>query len=994
MRAASSNGRAEYLWLAGAVSVLPFLLFSGYAGTLADRFSKRTILVSVKMFEIFAMMLGLVSFFSTRVEWMLVVLFLLALRSTISRPARCGIVPEMLPEQDISRANALLQMSTGVAIALGISGGSFLFTAWNNEPWKMGAVMIAIAVAGFLASLRIARGRAGNFGEHFPVNPFREVILGTRHLRRDRPLWLAVAGISYFWFLGAFSLMDLLLLSEVRAGLMIIALAIGIGAGSMLAGRLSGDKVELGLVPIGALLMGVSSIAAYLGAGSYGAFILALALAGVASGLFIVPLNAYLQQRSGAQERGRILATNNFYNALGVVLAAGSLTVLHNRLHVSAEKLVLIFGVVLLVSAGYIFRVVPEFLVRFSLWLLMHAVYKIRVEGRENMPFRGPALLVANHTTHIDGVFLLACMQRLVRFMIWKPYYEMKAMHWFFRFGKAIPVGTSGPRDLIAQIRAARKELMDGHVVCIFAEGAITRTGNLLPMKRGMERILDGLAVPIIPVHIDNLWGSVFSFSGGRFFWKWPKQIRRRITVSFGAPMPPDSSPFEVQQSIAELASTAAEFRKTDGNTLPLHFIRSARKNWSKLAMADSTGRELRYGQALTAGLLVSRWLRKHRPQESMIGVMLPSSVDGALVNIGISMAGYAPVNLNFTAGVQAMQAAIAECRIRTVITSRKFPANANLETLDGMVFVEDVFAAASRLRKISALIAARIAPPRWLTTSVSPDSLATIIFSSEPKGVMLSHYNVIANIQAMVQVFWLTERDRIVGVLPFFQSFGFTTTLWLPLVDRCGVVYHSDPTDAQAVGEMVEKYQGTLLLSTPDWCSGYARTCTAQQFASLRYVLVGAEKLRESSGSGSSMARRAFAEAFGLELLEGYGCTEMSPVVAVNGPGYEAGRESQTGTKPGTVGHLLPGVAAKIVDVENLQLLGPNQEGLLMVKGPNRMLGYWNDPEGTAAAIDDGWYRTGDLAVIDEDGFLRITDRLSRFSKFGGAGINESAVK
>jgi acyl-[acyl-carrier-protein]-phospholipid O-acyltransferase / long-chain-fatty-acid--[acyl-carrier-protein] ligase len=228
------------------------------------------------------------------------------------------------------------------------------------------------------------------------------------------------------------------------------------------------------------------------------------------------------------------------------------------------------------------------------------------------------------------------------------------------------------------------------------------------------------------------------------------------------------------------------------------------------------------------------------------------------------------------------------------------------------------------------------------------------------------------------VQVFWLTERDRIVGVLPFFHSFGFTVTLWLPLVDGCGAVYHPNPTDGKAIGEMVEKYHGTFLLSTPTFCAGYARKSTKQQFASLRYVLVGAEKLREP-------VRRVFQEAFGLELLEGYGCTEMSPVVAVNGPGYEAGRESQIGTKHGTVGHPVPGVAVKVVDLETREAVGADREGLLMVKGANRMLGYLNDAERTAAAIEDGWYRTGDLAVIDEDGFLRITDRLSRFSKIGG---------
>jgi acyl-[acyl-carrier-protein]-phospholipid O-acyltransferase / long-chain-fatty-acid--[acyl-carrier-protein] ligase len=234
------------------------------------------------------------------------------------------------------------------------------------------------------------------------------------------------------------------------------------------------------------------------------------------------------------------------------------------------------------------------------------------------------------------------------------------------------------------------------------------------------------------------------------------------------------------------------------------------------------------------------------------------------------------------------------------------------------------------------------------------------------------------------VQVFWLTPEDRIVGVLPFFHSFGFTVTIWLPLISGSGVAYHANPTDAKVIGEIVQKYKGTLLLSTPTFCVGYARKCTREQFSTLRYVLVGAEKLRES-------VRKTFEEAFGLELLEGYGCTEMSPVVAVNAPGYEAGKDSQVGTKAGTVGHPLPGVAVKVVDPETLVELGGNQEGLLLVRGANRMLGYLGQTEAALcselpeAASNNSWYRTGDLAVIDDEGFIRITDRLSRFSKIGG---------
>jgi acyl-[acyl-carrier-protein]-phospholipid O-acyltransferase/long-chain-fatty-acid--[acyl-carrier-protein] ligase len=986
----------EYLAIALGVFSIPFLLFSGYSGSFADRLSKRTVLISVKVFEIAVMLLGVAVFFSNDVRLMLVVLFLMALHSTIFSPAKYGIVPEIAGDKDLSRANALLEMTTFVAIILGTAVAGLMYKLWKETPWDIGFVMVAVAVTGFVASLGITRVPPSGAHEKFQWNPFAEVIVGTKHLLKDRPLWLTVIGISYFFFLGALFQADLVVfgknvlkVDETHISAMVGCLAVGIGIGSMLAGRLSGDKVEIGLVPLGSALMTVSSVALYLSKGSFVFSVLSLAVLGMASGLFIVPLNAYLQQRSGSGEKGRAIATNNFYNTLGMLLASATLYSLHDRMHLSPATIILMSGALTVAVTIYITMLAPEFLVRFLLWMATHTVFNIRIAGTENVPRRGPALLVANHMSHVDGMLIGACLQRFVRFMVWKPYYDMKSLHWFFKMTKAIPVGTGGPRDMVRSIQDARAELKAGHVVCIFAEGAISRTGNLLPFKRGLEKIVDGLDVPVVPVHLDRLWGSIFSFEGGRFFWKWPKRVPYPVTVSFGDPMPAANSTaahgaaphhganaHDVRQSIAELASEAVELRKRKSDVLDLRFVQTARKNWSKFAMADSTGKELTYGKALIGAAMIREWALhadcagEHR----MVGVLLPSSVGGALANLGITLAGKAPVNLNFTAGKAAMESAVEQCGIRTILTSRMFLAKAKLEEMPGMVFLEDVL---KKQNKIRAFLLARFAPLFWLRGGRTPDSLATVIFSSgstgTPKGVMLSHYNILSNIDAMTQVFWLGSQDRIVGVLPFFHSFGFTVTIWLPVVSGCGAAYHPNPTDAKAIGELVAKFRGTFLLSTPTFCSGYARKCTKEQFGSLRFVLVGAEKLRESIA-------KQFEEAFGIELLEGYGCTEMAPVVAVNVPNFDAGRNTQIGNKFGTVGHPLPGVAARIVDPETGEPRGPNEEGLLLVKGANRMMGYLGKER-----PEEDWYQTGDIAVLDDEGFLRITDRLSRFSKIGG---------
>jgi acyl-[acyl-carrier-protein]-phospholipid O-acyltransferase/long-chain-fatty-acid--[acyl-carrier-protein] ligase len=641
-------------------------------------------------------------------------------------------------------------------------------------------------------------------------------------------------------------------------------------------------------------------------------------------------------------------------------------------------------------------RTLPACLIRFSLWLLTNTLYRIRIVGPEHVPMRGPALLVCNHVSFVDGLLVGACVQRFVRFLIYRPIYEHKALHWLLRHMQAIPVQGGSAKEVVTSLACAQEELRQGHVVCIFAEGAISRTGNLLPFKRGFERISKGLDVPVIPVHLDRVWGSIFSFKDGRFFWKWPQRLPYPVTVSFGAPLPSTVTAQEVRQHIAALGSAAVEERRTARDLLHLRFIATAKRRWFSCCMTDSTGRKLTYGQTLTGSLLLAHWLRQHCPHDAMIGLLLPASVAGALANIVTLLAGKVAVNLNFTAGREAITSALQQCAVRTIITSRAFLARAKITELEGMVCIEDVLQDMATLRKMWTALIALLVPTRLLQAlynrqRLHPDALATVVFSSGstgmPKGVMLSHHNVLSNIEAIQQVFAITRADCIMGVLPLFHSFGFAGTLWLPLVAGCGVAYHPNPLDAKTIGAMVHKHKATILISTPTFYATNLRQCSAAEFASLRYAIAGAEKLRPALA-------QAFKDKYGLDLLEGYGCTEMAPVVAVNVPDVEHGTYRQIGFKPGTVGHPLPGIGAKIVDCETRAPLPYGQEGLLLVQGPNRMLGYIGQPEKTAEVLRDGWYVMGDIAMIDADGFLHITDRLSRFSKIAGEMVPHGRVE
>ncbi|WP_374373343.1 acyl-[ACP]--phospholipid O-acyltransferase [Dongia sp.] len=990
---------ATYLSAIAAMFVLPYLLFSGYAGQLADRYPKRSVLIVTKSLEILAMGLGFVAFVLGNLNLMMAVMFLMALQSTFFSPAKYACLPELLPDHDLSRGNALIEMSTFLAIILGTWAGGQLFESMGNQPVMLGAIVLAIAVIGTLASFGIGRTPHPVVKAPFQLNPLAGIDKGMAELFGNRRLFLTVLGISWFWFLGALLQISIPLygtqvlgLGEGATGTLWAAVAIGIGIGSMAAGRLSGHKVELGLVPIGSVGMGLCAMF-LVTADTTGGAIFCFGLLGFFGGFFVVPLNAMLQQKSEAGSRGRIIAANNVLNFIAILLAAVANYVFGSVLAFRPDEVIFAGGILSFLVTGYIFFLLPDFFLRFVLWSLTHSIYRIRIVGAENVPLNGPALLVCNHLSFVDGLLVGACVQRFVRFMVYAPFFQIPGLGGFLKRMHAIPTGGG---KVAEPIRRARAELAGGHVVCIFAEGAITRTGNMLPFKRGFERISDGIEAPVIPVHLDQVWGSIFSFKDGKFFWKWPSRFFYPVTITFGKPLPSDTKAFVVRQKLLEMSGDSFRHRRKEDDLVAIRFIKTAKANWFRFALADSLGREMTFGETLTGARILSDWFKRERPGEQMVGVLLPGSVGAALVNMGLMLAGKVPVNLNFTIGAEAMESAIRQCGIKTIVTAKPFLAKAKLEERPGMIYAEDLLGGIGKATRLLMYVKTLLTPTGMLTLLAGPrgqkiDDLCTVMFSSgstgEPKGVMLSQHNVVSNLEALAQILWAQKSDRIIGVLPFFHSFGFTGTLCLPLVVGLGAVYHPNPLDGKTIGGLVKKYRATIMISTPTFCQAYYRICPAEDFASLRYVVVGAEKLRPDFAA-------QFKEKYGLDMLEGYGTTEMGPVVAVNVPNYGNGIDRQVGHKPGTVGHPIPGVAARIVDPDSYEERAPGEEGLLLLKSPARMLGYLNNPEKTADVLRDGWYVTGDIAVLDDDGFIRITDRLSRFSKIGGEMVPHLKVE
>jgi acyl-[acyl-carrier-protein]-phospholipid O-acyltransferase/long-chain-fatty-acid--[acyl-carrier-protein] ligase len=648
----------------------------------------------------------------------------------------------------------------------------------------------------------------------------------------------------------------------------------------------------------------------------------------------------------------------------------------------SAAHVLFVFGLGTLVGTVFVVRLLPAFSVRFCLWLLTHTLYRIRVVGETHLLQRGPALLICNHVSFVDGFLVGASIQRFVRFIVYRGFYEHPAFHWLFRSMHAIPIAGGDPERLAASLESARQALRDGHVVCIFAEGAISRTGNFLPFKRGFERIVAGLDVPIIPVHLDRVWGSIFSFKDGRFLWKWPRQLPYPVTVSFGLPMPASTTAFEARQAVMELGCEAAAYRHSRRDTLPLRFIKTAKQNWSRFCMANANGLPYTFGRILTASMHLAGWLRQHCPHETIIGLTAPPSVDSAIANIAVLLAGKTPVHLDETVDHNTFRTLVEQCQIGTMLTTQEFLEHqqGQMQDQSGMrwIVIADAMAAWSSGRRRLVSVVARVLPTRllqWCYTKRDRQltSLATICFTTQgvdtPQGVMLTHHNILSNLESLDQVFLLSSQDCLLGTLPLHHAFGWTLTLWFPLIAGYGVVYYANPMAADAVGDIVRHYQATLLLSTPTYCNAYVQHTPDEAFASLRYAVVGSEPL-------STTLADAFQAKFGIDLLEGYGYNEMAPVIAVNVPDVIHGSQHQVGRMAGTVGHPIPGVAAKVVCPVTGEPLDCGHQGLLLVKGPNQMLGYWHAPKQTAEVIRDGWYVTGDRAAIDENGFIWVTAR------------------
>jgi acyl-[acyl-carrier-protein]-phospholipid O-acyltransferase/long-chain-fatty-acid--[acyl-carrier-protein] ligase len=646
----------------------------------------------------------------------------------------------------------------------------------------------------------------------------------------------------------------------------------------------------------------------------------------------------------------------------------------------------------------------PALLVRIPVWVLCHTVYRVRVLGRQHVPAKGPALLVCNHVSYLDWMFLLTAQRRFLHFVIFAGWTRRFGLRHLLRWAGVIPIDKSaGPRAIVKSLRAASDALARGEVVCIFAEGRFTRTGFLLPFHRGFEQIVKNCTAPVIPVCLAQLWGSIFSYWGSKLVWKWPVELPYPVTVAFGEPLPPTAQAAEVRQAVQKLSADAAFARIDEKRPVHRQFVRLACRHPFRPCIIDPLVQKegaLSYGKVLVGAACLARRLRARLdPDRRMVGLWLPPGAPAALANLALAFLGKVAVNLNYTASASVVQSAARQCELRHVLTSKRFAHRVALDAGPGALplYLEDLLAEVTGGEKARTFLAVLLLPrfltERWVLRlgPTKPDDLLTVIFSSgstgDPKGVMLTYRNIAANAESVIQAIDPRPRDRVLGILPFFHSFGYTVTLWVPLQVGASTAYHADPRQSREIGDLCRTYKCTIFLATPTFLRLCLRRCGPGDFASLRFLWCGAEKLPPALA-------KEFEEKFHVLPMEGYGATELSPAAAANVPDKDLDGFRQVGNKPGTIGQPLPGVAARVVDPDTFAPLPAGKEGLLLAYGPNVMAGYLSRPEATKEVLRDGWYVTGDIGRIDEDGFITLTDRLSRFSKIGGEMVPHQKVE
>jgi acyl-[acyl-carrier-protein]-phospholipid O-acyltransferase / long-chain-fatty-acid--[acyl-carrier-protein] ligase len=994
--------------LAGTVLIAPFFILSALGGQLADRFDKAWLAQRLKLAEIPVAGLAAIGFMLHSVPLLFLALGLFGVIAALFGPIKYGILPDHLETKELPAANALVEGATFAAILLGtIAGG--LAAADQGHSWFIALCVIGMAIACWVSSRFIPQTGASAPNLVVDRNPWTSTVALLRDLKGDRRLWIGGLITSWFWLVGAVSLSLLPTLAKVHIGgdetlltAALLVFVVGIAVGSVVAAAASKMRPNMALVPVAALLMGIfcldlawaiwsvapAKAGTIVSASGFMATPMGLhmgfALFGLATagGLFIVPSFAAVQSWAPVDRRARVIAACNVLSA-AFMTGASLILVALQSVGASLVMLFAILGLANFVVTVLVLRAWGRDGIRDLAAFVFKTFYGLEVKGLENLPAPGTrAVITPNHVSMLDAPILHSILPDHAAFAIDTGIAQAWWVKPFLKFVNYQPIDPTKPlgaRNLVNTVKS-------GQQLVIFPEGRLTVTDGLMKVYDGSAMIADKGDALVVPVRIEGAERSSMSYlkkSQTKKAW-FPK-----ITVTILPPRKLDIDPAlrgkarrqaagaKLQDIMVDTAVETADIQRTLFEALG---DAKATRDTGKVIIEDPLGTKLKFGKLVVGAQVLGAKLKAYGREGQCVGVMLPNSAGVAVTFFALQTIGRVPAMINFTAGFANVAASCKAAKVETILTSRAFVEKAKLGDLVAklkpavkIVYLEDVRPTITFGDKMRGLLQG--SRPQ---VARKPSDPAAILFTSgsegTPKGVVLSHSNIIANaIQSLTRVA-VAGDDKVFNALPVFHSFGLTAGLMMPLLRGVPVYLYPSPLHYRIVSELVYQTNATILFGTDTFLNGYARVAHPYDFRSVRLILAGAEAVK-------ARTRDIYMERFGVRILEGYGVTETAPVLAINTP---------LANKTGTVGRLAPLMEARLDPVP-----GITEGGRLFVRGPNVMLGYYRaEKPGDLEPPTDGWHDTGDIVTIDAQGFIAIRGRAKRFAKIGGEMVSLSAVE
>jgi acyl-[acyl-carrier-protein]-phospholipid O-acyltransferase/long-chain-fatty-acid--[acyl-carrier-protein] ligase len=1007
--------------LALGLFVLPFVLFGGIAGQIADKYEKSAIVRIIKIFEVFIVFLASIGFYNTDLVLLLSCLCMMGIHSTFFGPIKYSIIPEHVEKEELLSANAFIEAGTFLAILLGSLVGGACF---HSSVSILSGTMFIAAFFGVISAFYIPKSMVSNPDLKINTNIFRENISIVKHALSKKQLFLSILGISWFWFISStFSTQiivfakDILGVNEVVANLFFIIFSIGVGFGSISCNKIYKNEITskyVFLASIGISVFGIDlyfasnfnphpehliDLPTFLSSWQNIRIIIDTFMLSAIGGIYVVPLFAIMQTFSSPLHRSRVIAAHNIVSC-GFVVASALMVMVLMMLGFNVAHVFLIISILNMVVAIYSFNLIPDAKIIPDVWLkaifrfAFNKLYRVEIRGIENYHKAGKrSVIIANHISYLDPALLSVYLPDNLIFAINTDIAQQWWVRPFLKVVKTYPVDPTNAMSAKTLINEVKKD----QKIAIFPEGRLSVTGSLMKVYEGPGMIADKAGATILPIRID---GPQFThFSKLRKFAK--TKIFPKVIITILPPVNLDLDSSVEGRDRRKLIShklydiMSGMMFESSGYKKPIFqsLIDAAKiYGFNRKVLNDFEHNILSYRQLIMRSYIIGDAISKMTTPSEFVGIMLPNSSNTVACFFAMQAFGRVPAMLNFSSGSANLISACKTAKIKTVFTSKKFISRAGLEDVAeqlskevNLFYLEDFKSKISIKDKLVCVIGSYFPQIYYNTSHLSDDANipAVILFTSgtegQPKAVVLSHKNILANVWQMAAKVDFGTHDSVFNALPMFHSFGLTAGTILPSLFGIMTFMYPSPLHYRVIPELIYDVGSTILFGTDTFLSGYANFADPYDFYSIRYVFAGAEKLKSNT-------RKLWFDKYGLRIFEGYGTTEASPVVSVNTPMHD---------RPGSVGRPMSSVETQIKPVE-----GISEGGRLFIKGPNVMLGYiFPARPGEIVPVYDedfgmGWYDTGDIVSIDGDGYLKIQGRAKRFAKIAGEMISLSTVE